>query len=36
MGLVYFNGSLLVLREEGTGTPTRETVQQLALEFARH
>ncbi len=36
MGLVYFNGSLLVLREEETGTPTRETVQELALEFARH
>ena len=36
MGLVYFNGTLLVLREEETGTPTRETVQELALEFARH
>jgi hypothetical protein len=35
MGLVYFNGSLLVLREEETGIPARQTVQQLALEFAQ-
>ncbi len=35
MGLVYFNGSLLVLREEETGVPTRQTVQQLAMEYAR-
>ncbi len=35
MGLTYFSGSLLVLLEQATGTPAREIVQTLALEYAR-
>jgi hypothetical protein len=35
MGLTYLSGSLLVLLEDETGIPARNTVRHLALQYAQ-
>lgn len=35
MGLTYLSGSLLVLLEDETGIPARDTVRHLALQYAQ-
>jgi len=35
MGLTYLSGSILVLLEDETGIPARDTVRRLALQYAQ-
>ena len=35
MGMIYLCGALLALRERETGIPMRQTLRDLALEYAQ-